>query len=329
MNNIPVYFPMTYLDPVVETRLAACFAQTAVYRPSNSPLPESMRAAVAQDRLVVRTPMVADSAKILGQMEAYYAWAEVNKGADFSFFKGNRSGVPFFGDTSVSRIRQNIKEMGGEGVQPEPADPVFAARLFLEMAQARDCQNSELDRSLADVKAKENSMLADLLGDEKGCQAFSSAKPPAAITDPGAHMTAYRIQAWWKMTRAESGNCNFLATDSRAVLAYLLESGPELETVGSLMPVPLEDNGGWDRTAWQKSFSDYLHLLASGADTQATPPPQPMVKSGESHVNISLYRYNNGSASAFFQSLEKPATSRSDCPSKMNLVICLIEDAGV
>ncbi len=139
---------MTYLSAAAEGRLAACFGQAAVYRPSDCTLPETMQAAVDAKRLVVHTPVKAESDRLAELMKAYYTWAEENKGVDLSIFKGRESHIPFYEDTSITRIRQDVRNMGSTKEKEPGHDPVFSARLFLEMAQELDRQNSELNGRL-------------------------------------------------------------------------------------------------------------------------------------------------------------------------------------
>lgn len=326
MQNLPVYFPMTYVSASVESMLAACFRQTVVYRPSGGNLPEPMQAAVDSGRLVARTPVEKESERLLGLMNEYYSWAEVNKGVDLSVFKGNQSSIPFFGDTSISRIRQNIRGMGDGGEKEELADPVFEARLFLEMAQELDQHNSELERSLDDLSAKENSMMEELLGGDEDRRDIGPAKRPGSVTDPGAYMTASRIQAWWKLAREGSESCNLLVTESRAVIEYLIENGSGMEKTGLSGRVPLRQAADRDLPAWQDRFLEYLQRLVSKPD--AAVPAIPAVKPGETTVHVSLYRSARGGAGAFFNSLNKPAAGMADHRPGENLVICLVGDTG-
>lgn len=324
MKTIPVYFPMTYLSASVESMLAACFRQTAVYRPSDRKLPEAMQAAVGPGRLVVRTPVEKESERLLGLIDEYYSWAEVNKGGDLSFFKGNESSIPFFDGTSTSRIRQNIRDIGDGGEKEEPADPVFEARLFLEMAQELDRQNNELERSLDDLSVKENSMLEELLRGDQDHRNIEPVKRPGSAADPGAYMTANRIRAWWKLAREGSEACNLLVTESRAVIEYLIENGPGMEQTGLSGRLPLRQAADRDLPAWQDRFLEYLQRLVFKSNAGAGAPATPAVKPGEAAVQVSLYRFEGGGADAFFNSLNKPAAGMADHIPGENLVICLV-----
>ena len=326
MKNIPVYFPMTYLSAPVESMLAACFRQIVVYRPSDRTLPEQMQAAVDSGRLAVRIPVEKENERLLGLMDAYYSWAEENRGRDLAFFKGAQSGIPYFGDTSISGIRQKIREISSESEKNESADPIFEARLFLEMAQALDRQNSELERSLDDLSVKEESMLDALLGNGQKDRDIAPVKRSGSPADPGGYMTAGRIQAWWKLAREDPEPCNLLVTESRAVIEYLIETGSGLEKTGVVDSVPIRPVNGRDFSVWRERFLGYLLQLVSTPDTKAGVPDIPAAVPGESAVTVSVYRSEAG-AGVFFNSFSDLDAGVPDPGPGERLVICLVEKA--
>ena len=329
MKTIPVYFPMTYLSAAVESRLSVCFGQTALYRPSDLALPETMQAAVDADRLVVHTPVVAESARLAALMKAYYAWAAENKGVDLSVFKGRESRIPFYEDTSISKIRQNIRDVGSETEKTEAGASVFKARLFLEMAQELDRQNSELERSLDDVRQQEDSMLADLLGaagDTGG--GIEPAFQAAGVADPGAYMTATRLQAWWQLARKGPVPGNLLVTDSRAVIEYLIEKEPGLQKTGPSVELPFPTTGDQVSADWQDRISEYLVRLTSQADAGDVSANLPAAKAEDATVCLAFYRLEKTGTEAFFNRLSEPGESLPGQSPEKNLVICLVADGG-
>jgi hypothetical protein len=328
MKNIPVYFPMTYLSAAMESNLAACFRQTAVYRPSNRKLPETMQAAMDADRLVVHTPVEAESARLIELMEAYYGWAKDNKGVDLSIFKGNETRIPFYGDTSISRIRQNIREMDSESKKEQVADPVFKARLFLEMAQELDRQNQALERSLDDVRDKENSMLADLLGDAADHRGIAASSTAGSTTDPGAYMTGTRLQAWWRLVREGAAPGNLLVTNSRAVIEYLVEKCPDLKKTDRVFKLPRRQPGAQEPAAWQDRFFEYLEQLTCPTEAGDGPVDIPGVKPGEAVVGLSFYHLEKTDTAGFFNSLDGSVDAMPARGPGENLVICLVADEG-
>ncbi len=328
MKIIPVYFPMTYLSAAVESRLAACFGQTAFYRPSERTLPETMQAAVDAERLVVHTPVKAESDRLAELMKAYYAWAEENKGVDLSVFKGREAHIPFYEDTAISRIRQDVRNMGSESKKEQVRDPVFSARLFLEMAQELDRQNSELERSLDDVRVQEDSMLSDLMGASDGSDGIETAFRTDSVADPGAYMTGTRLQAWWQLVRKGPDTGNLLVTDSRTVIEYLVEKEPELKETGLPLKLPLRQPGDQAPGSWQGRLADYLAELTSRAETGDITADLPAVRAGERAVTLSFYRLEGTDTATFFNSLSAPADDLAVPDPEKNLVVCLVTDGA-
>lgn len=328
MEKIPVYFPMTYLSVDVEAALAACFRQTAVCRSSNRELPETMQAAVFAGRLVVYTPVKAESTRLLELVDAYHAWAQENRGVDLSVFKGNESRIPFYEDTAISKIRQDIREMGSESEKAQVSDPVFTARLFLEMAQDLDRQNDALERTLEGVREKENSMFANLLGDADGHPGIEAPAMPGGNGDPGAYMTGTRVQAWWRLFHKGAAPGNLLVTNSRAVIEYLVERCPGLQKTGRVFRLPPRQSAAQDAVAWQGRLLEHLYRMIALSETDDGPADIPEAEQDEVAVNLSTYRFERSDAAACFSLLEKPAGAAPGRKTEESLVICLVEAEG-
>jgi hypothetical protein len=318
---------MTYLPAAGQRRLAACFEQTAVYRPSNRPLPEKMAAAVKLGRLAIRIPIEKDSDKLAAYLDATYAWAAQNKGIDLGALKGRDDGVPFFNEASISGIRQNIREIGSQS-QPATADPVFEARLFLEMAQELDRQDDELEKSLDNVKIKEDSMLADLMGDAADHRDIPTTFGGVRSTDPGAYLTGRRLKAWWRLAREGTGPGNLLVTDSPAVMDYLVERTPGLEKAGSDLDLPCPPAGEAQSAEWRDQLRTYLEAVAAGSQKDALPQGIPAVQQAEETVRLTVYRQTPADPAALFTRREAAQTAGTGPGGDAGLVLCLVTADG-
>ena len=328
MKHIPVYFPMTYLPADSLNRLAACFEKTRVYRPADSPLPEAMQAATQRGRLQIETPALNEPDELAAQLEVYYAWAAENKGVDLAALKGRDSGIPYFGDSTVSGIRQNIREKGDQGVPADTPDPLLEARLFLSMAQELDRQDNELEKSLDEVRVREDSMLLELLGDTDRHPEVAAALQGGAAADPGAYMTGSRIKAWRQLALTGQGPGSLLVTDSRAVCDYLVERSPGLQKAGPELVLPLPPPGESAPAAWQPRLMDYLAALISSPAEVPPPLDLPDAEPEAPIVHLSIYRQVGIDADTFFSSLDASGSRDSATKDKENLVICLIVIAG-
>ena len=324
MKEITIYFPMTYLAPSGLSILSACFGQVAVCRPSNRDLPESMQAAVDQGRLLVFTPVDAENDRLNELMDAYYAWARENNGVDLAFYKGRDSHIPFFEDTSVSNIRQSIRDMDpGEAVGEDAANPVLEARLFLEMAQAHDCQNKELEQSLAQVRGKEKDMLVDLLGDSDSHPDIGKVSPFIPAGDPGAYLTARRLQAWGRLFQAGSVPGRILVTDSQAVMEHLVEKQPALEELEETIALPLPSSDDKTTEDWQGRLKEYLFQLIEKPEADR-PPELPVAEQGAPALRLTLFRWARADAGALFDHQMEPPEAGAAPDSGRNLLICYV-----
>ena len=328
MKHIPLYFPMTYLPADGLNRLAACFEKTLVYRPAAGPLPEAMQAAVQQGRLVIETPAKTESDELAALLEAYYAWAAENKGVDLAALKGRDSGIPFFGDATVSGIRQNIRERGEQEDTAETRNPLLEARLFLSMAQEMDERDNELEKSLDEVRAKEDSMLLELLGDaDRHPEVEATLQGPVAA-DPGAYMTGRRIKAWGQLARAGNLRGNLLVTDSRAVCDHLVERTPGLQKIGPDLILPFPKSGGTSPPARQSQLMDYLAALIAG-QAGVEPPSDLLDKTSDAPVvHLSIHCLAGVDPNAVFTGLAASGKADAIPSGKDNLVICLIVADG-
>ena len=324
MKEIPIYFPMTYLPPAGLLVLSACFGQVAVCRPSNRELPETMQAAVDQGSLVVFTPVDAENDRLNELMDAYYAWARENNGVDLAFYKGRDVHIPFFEDTSVSNIRQSIRDMDPGAAGEAAADPVFEARLFLEMAQALDSQNKELEQSLEQVRDKEKNMLGDLLGDSESHPDIGKVPPFIPAGDPGAYLTARRLQAWGRLFQAGSVPGRILVTDSQVVMEHLVERQPALERLEETIVLPLPRSG--DETTdddWQGRLRDYLLQVIERPEADRL-PELPVAEQGAPALRITLFRCARTDAGALFGHQTEPPDTGAVPDSGRNLLICYV-----
>jgi len=287
-----------------------------------------MRAAAQHGRLEIVTPADNEPDELASQLEAYYAWASENKGVDLAAIKGRESGIPFFGDSTVSGIRQNIREKGDQGASAETQDPLLEARLFLSMAQELDQQDYELEKSLEEVRVREDSMLLELMEDADRDPEVEAAMPGMTAADPGAYMTGSRIKAWWQLARAGNDPGSLLVTDSRAVCDYLVERSPGLQRIAPELVLPLSPSENASSADWQPRLMDYLAALISVPAVGTPPPDLPEVVPEKPAVHLSIYRLAGVDPNAFFGGLEKAGSADGAISGTDNLVICRLVSAG-
>ncbi len=233
---VPVYFPFTCISTSCATTLASYFKQTAVYQPGPGPLPGSMEESAEKGIIDIRTPVTGDAEKLETLVRDYRAWADLHKDTGLGFFKSGGESIPFYDETTISKIRGDIKKKQA-GKSSEERDPLLEARLFLRIAQEFDMQNEQVANELEICSKMEKNLLSELMG--KALESDPVEKTPSE--DPGTSMTAERIAAWLYMLGHDPDGSNLFVTDSRSIFEYIIDKAPDLEKIIQPDCVPVLD----------------------------------------------------------------------------------------
>lgn len=281
---IPLFFPFTHVsDPTLDA-LSALFRKVGLYRPSDDPLPEPMQRSVEAGFLEIRIPVQGDDGRLAAAVAEYEAWAGRHGSSPLAYFKSQRETIPFFEESSLSRIRSEIKRWRSAEPVEDPGDPVFAARLFLAVAQAFDRQRWEVDHGFADLRDLETSLLKSIHGDA-GAGEAAAIRPP--MEDLGRHLPDRRLWAWACLRSRDPGASTLLVTDSREIFDTTLEPLFESQPVeridipwSSAPPDP-------DR---QAELHRFLTELSEGSGNSSAVPPPAKPGKGEGGMVLRLFR---------------------------------------
>ncbi|MGB6010306.1 MAG: hypothetical protein WBI57_03435 [Desulfobacterales bacterium] len=326
----PLYFPFTYISKPAAQALAACFAQTAVYQPATSKIPDEMRESADDAILEIRIPVNDTGEKLDAIVKEYRTWADVHRGSEIGFLKSMADKIPFFDETSSSQIRAQIKKTGEKNPSPEKPDPLFHARLFLHMAQELDLQNDRLTRDLVAVEAMEEDFMKELKGEEEEDPARAAAIKALETDDPGHYMTQERIKSWALLMQQDPQVSGLFITSSRAVLDLLIDRMPEMEQVNCFDAIPTDVPDPEALAAWQDELIKHLESLATGpwpAEVEPMADP-PEVPGSESTVALTLFIAPGKTPHEFFaQSLETDTLQAKSTDSQRfkNTLIGLVE----
>jgi hypothetical protein len=223
---IPALIPFTYLPASTARVLNTLMGPVVIYQPSEKAIPDRLSDLAAQRLVEIRTPVTDDSERLDAALAEFTHWARMNPGRTTpgAGFIGARQGeIPFFDDTTINRIRSEIKRYDMPAHQADQAVAVFSARLFLAVAQENDLAGDRLDQDLERFKTMEQAFLESLAdADEAG---FSRQGIGAGIwqEDPGSRLTEQRIRAWAMLASADAKPPEILVTTSSAVTDTLLE----------------------------------------------------------------------------------------------------------
>lgn len=222
----PAFMPFTYLSAATARVLNALMGPVVIYQPSEKTIPDSLSALAAQGLVEVRTPVTGDSDRLDAALAEFKQWARMNPGKSTpgAGFIGARQGeIPFFDETTINRIRSEIKRHPMPTYQTDREVAAFSARLFLAVAQENDSAGDSLDQDLERFKTLEQDFLESLAdADDAG---FSREGIGKAIwqEDPGNRLTGQRIRAWAMLAAADAKPPKLLITTSPAVTDTLLE----------------------------------------------------------------------------------------------------------
>ena len=226
----PAYMPFTHLSEPTARLLTALLGPVVVYQPLKTGIPEGLRALASQGLIEIRTPIVHDDDRLRAALVEFTAWVRLNPGrstAGAGFFSVRQGEIPFFDETTINRIRTDIKRYHTPDRRSGGSDAGFSTRLFLAVAQENDLSTDHLAHDLHRFKALEKDFLESLKGADE--TAFNRESPRETIwqEDPGAKLTGQRIRAWATLAAADAAMPAVLVTTSASVMDTLLETHAE------------------------------------------------------------------------------------------------------
>jgi hypothetical protein len=292
MNTMkPIYFPFTYIsDPVAEA-LAACFGQIVVYRPLNDKVPAEMQRWVDRGVLEVRVPVTENEKALTTAVKNYLNWANLHlqdaagKPVDL---KSRAGGLPFFNDSSSSKILADVKERIQGGSSPKTSDPSLTARIFLCLAQEFDRQNQEAALEIYRYHQKNAHLIRQLKMEDDPPAVELPQPPPDLLSD---YMVSGRVQAWTRIFRRDPDECGLFVTHSPAVMAHLLERSPTAARVMRSESIPLDIGKSAAGESWRENLAHNLIRWAQDEPAPAEAASKESVDSPAAQAGISLDIY--------------------------------------
>jgi hypothetical protein len=287
----PTYFPFTYIPKSVGKALSACFRQTAVYQISGTKIPDEMQELSRDGILDIRIPVEVNGEFLDKILKDYRSWINTHQGTETAFLTAMAKKIPFFDENASSQIRADLKKTGKQISPQEKPDPLFNAKLFLQIAQEFDLQKKGLGRNMMDIEAMEDDFMKNLKWEDDDDHARAVARKVLENDDPGHYMTTERINAWASLMLQDPQASGLFITTSRAVLEHLIDIVPEMEEVIRLDAIPMNVDEDEALSNWQDDLMEALEKLATEnwpipIDDMANPPEIP---GKEKSVSLTLY----------------------------------------
>ncbi len=184
-----------------------------------------------------------------------------------SFFKTLGETIPFFDESSVSRIRADIKKKSRETQSPKNSDHLFNAGLFLQIAQEFDMQSWEISKDLQFCENMEQDLIKNLKGENDSSYKGIIGNKAFITDDPGSFMIPERIKAWTYLMDYDQAQHNheipgLFITSSRAAFEHLIDKAPDAKKLFCFDTIPVHKNRVPELKEWQAGLMQRLDILA-------------------------------------------------------------------
>jgi hypothetical protein len=196
-----VFFPFTFITESVLRSFRMFFKTIAVFQTAGDTIPDTLKAWQAKGALDIWVPL-PDEGHISAMLRSYREWALHRRGGDISVHKYYREQVPFFNETSVARIKKEIRtfnETQTDGSCVDEENLLYRAGLFLQMAQEFDEQNLEIFRDLSRQARMERALFNGLKGEEGELPRSDPVPPVSPAEDTFGYMLPDRLGAWARL----------------------------------------------------------------------------------------------------------------------------------
>jgi hypothetical protein len=279
----PVYFPSTWIPEKVRNALFACFKQVTLLQPSQLLAPEPLRSLEKKGRLRICLPdeiAGAESGDELPDLlNAYREWGNLHRGEDRAFHKFAGLLTPAPDDTSIARIRSEIRNatnndaIGRNSDDDVGEDPLRTARLFLAIAQDFERQDESLSRDFDAIGNMERNLLKELTPDEPSSMLYSPNRVSPSGTGPVHSMSAHQLAAW-RLLYAHCLECGHLTpqepaslyiSNDQEAIRLVLDCGETPEAVCRINGIPaMTEENPFVLSPLHQQLSETLRSAAHG-----------------------------------------------------------------
>jgi hypothetical protein len=280
----------------------------------------------------ISIPTEDDDNKIEILVKDYRNWAGLHRGGVPDYLKRQRGSTPFFDDTYPAQIKADIKHTVRA---PEPDDPLFNARVFLQIAQAYDLESEEISRKLVSTNQTERNLFMNIIGEPEAPVQNPLRPQPKIGIDSAGYMVTPRILAWAQLFLKDSnfdqtGKSTVFVTTHREALEFLIEQAPTAEHILKVTALPIISCLSEGYADWQKGFGRVLDSLPENADAMTADLITRFGGTDPSSLklDLTLYRIPKESPYVFFaRCIDHPLerAKRSLPEERNNTLIGLVE----
>ncbi len=263
-----VLFPATFVSQDTAAAIHRRIGRFAVYQPVMGHTPAVLGGLFESGAIEIRHPVIGSEAQLAEICRAYNTWGDIHQKDALRL--NQLAGEGFYNQDFAVEISTEVRARAGDRSSGKPAtdfsgdaqkpDPLFNARIFLQIAQEFDRHESEIASSLREADNASRQLFEALRGGdaEAETEAFSSLgkdpHPSASPDDSGAVMTESRMAAWTLLAANETAPPDLFVTDSRAVMDWLADRFPSMVLI-------LETDAASDPDTAERSLSGRFREL--------------------------------------------------------------------
>jgi hypothetical protein len=206
-------------------------------------------------------------------------------------FLGRQFTIPFFSETSSSRIVSDLKKGPSSDSAETGPDPLVCARVFLGFAQDFDRQKDELNQGLGVHAQQSFELLKTLKGEKEIDSAAIPLTAESKADDSGEYMALARLQAWALLFQKDPVGSGLFVTSSKSVFNQLMAKLPVTEKIIQSAGLPAVEIKDKAFNSWRDSFLKHLNRLveipwSASQDIGIDPPSK---SDGGTDFKLTLY----------------------------------------
>ncbi|MGD9975125.1 MAG: hypothetical protein AB7S77_18850 [Desulfatirhabdiaceae bacterium] len=285
----PVWFPFTWISSAGADALQAVISKLTVFQISDCFRPELKH--MADNPFVdIYIPFSRDCAELENRVLAYQKWMETHSDQDMTFLKAGL----FANHTSEARssdIRSDIIHYGDTQTR---TDTLMAARVFLSIAEAFDCQQADISNDLIRFQELEKQFLEQFSCDGETPD-FDPGPYPITADKPENHMLEERLNAWSTLFLHDAEingrhDPDLFVTNSALAKEIILDKIPDMACIADRISVPAPEVSDTDKKNWRRTLAGILEGLITNPDAKPHFPADSLpVIAGHPEVYLTLY----------------------------------------
>jgi len=219
---IPTFFPSTYVTPTTFDLCHEWFDQIIVYQASEAFIPDHYK---NNQRLIIKTPLASqfDIQKFKQEIQ-YLNVLKRESGQNLDHLKARPEDIPFFDDTSVNRIRAQIKQKTHHHEQTDNKQLLFA--LYCQLFQDLDMQQEDVNHTFNEIEQSHTKLFQQLNNDFSSCTSQSNDNSKKVIT----HITE-RLKIFFNLYQYDQEKSTVLLTDHEDFILEIQEWNNDLELI--------------------------------------------------------------------------------------------------